>query len=161
MLGVIEDAEDVVHDVYEKWISVDEVKDPKAYLGRMVINQSIKRAEELKKLVAYYRASSFCAPIDVQCQSIRKYAQVNRYGIVAEFTDFDYEGDDTPELVNALRVWQEGKTKLIIAQLECLPSNFAFVTNALRLSIDCISLDHIQRTGSTINALNMIAEYWR
>ena len=49
MLGVVEDAEDVVHDVYEKWVSVNEVREPKAYLGRMVVNQSIKRLEEQKK----------------------------------------------------------------------------------------------------------------
>ena len=49
MLGMIEEAEDVVQDVYEKWMSVDSVKDPKAYLGRMTVNKSIDRLQELKK----------------------------------------------------------------------------------------------------------------
>jgi RNA polymerase sigma-70 factor (ECF subfamily) len=54
MLGVIEDAEDIVQDVYEKWTSTGEVKNPKAYLGRMAVNQSIDRLNELKKLREKY-----------------------------------------------------------------------------------------------------------
>lgn len=49
MLGVVADAEDVVHDIYEKWVSVEGVKQPKAYLGRMAVNQSIDRLQELKR----------------------------------------------------------------------------------------------------------------
>lgn len=48
MLGMVEEAEDVVQDAFEKWISVKEAKVPKAYLGRMVVNQSIDRLGELK-----------------------------------------------------------------------------------------------------------------
>ncbi len=49
MLGVVEEAEDIVQDVYEKWISVQHVQEPKAYLGRMTVNRSINRLNELKK----------------------------------------------------------------------------------------------------------------
>lgn len=49
MLGVVADAEDIVHDTYEKWVSVEGVKQPKAYLGRIAVNRSIDRLRELKK----------------------------------------------------------------------------------------------------------------
>lgn len=49
MLGVIEEAEDIVQDVYEKWILVNDVKQPKAYLARMTVTKSINRLQELKK----------------------------------------------------------------------------------------------------------------
>lgn len=48
MLGGIEEAEDIVQDVYEKWLSVKEARVPKAYLGRMVVNNSINRLNDLK-----------------------------------------------------------------------------------------------------------------
>ena len=48
MLGEIEEAEDIVQDTYEKWMFVENAKEPKAYLGRMVVNNSIKRLNELK-----------------------------------------------------------------------------------------------------------------
>lgn len=57
MLGVVEEAEDIVQDVYEKWTSVEQAREPKAYLGRMVVNQSIKRLEELKKARESYIGS--------------------------------------------------------------------------------------------------------
>lgn len=49
MLGIVEEAEDFVQDVFEKWISAAKVAEPKAYLGRMAVNQSINRLGELKK----------------------------------------------------------------------------------------------------------------
>src|SRR5688500_18943094 len=49
MLGVVEEAEDIVQDSFEKWIFVGHVNTPKAYLGRVVVNQSINRLHELKK----------------------------------------------------------------------------------------------------------------
>lgn len=48
MLGEIEEAEDIVQDIYEKWIAIENVKEPKAYMGRMVVNKSIKRLNERK-----------------------------------------------------------------------------------------------------------------
>jgi RNA polymerase sigma-70 factor (ECF subfamily) len=49
MLGVVEEAEDIVQDVYVKWGMVSDVGNPKAYLGRMAVNQSIDRLNALKK----------------------------------------------------------------------------------------------------------------
>jgi RNA polymerase sigma-70 factor, ECF subfamily len=56
MTGVVEEAEDIVQDVCEKWIqkSRPEVENIKAYLGRMVVNQSINRLNELKTLRENY-----------------------------------------------------------------------------------------------------------
>lgn len=49
MLGAIEEAEDIVQDVFEKWLSVEDAREPKPYLGRMTVNKSIDRLTELKK----------------------------------------------------------------------------------------------------------------
>jgi RNA polymerase sigma-70 factor (ECF subfamily) len=49
MLGTIEESEDLVQDVFEKWISVESAREPKAYLARMTVNHSIRRLEELKQ----------------------------------------------------------------------------------------------------------------
>lgn len=48
MLAMIEESEDIVQDVYEKWLTVKEAREPKAYLGRMVVNRSIDRLNQLK-----------------------------------------------------------------------------------------------------------------
>jgi RNA polymerase sigma-70 factor (ECF subfamily) len=54
MLGEIDEAEDMVQDVYEKWLTAENVREPKAYMARMVVNQSIKRLNELKTLRETY-----------------------------------------------------------------------------------------------------------
>jgi RNA polymerase sigma-70 factor, ECF subfamily len=54
MLGEIEEAEDMVQDVYEKWLTTENVREPKAYMARMVVNKSIKRLNELKTVRATY-----------------------------------------------------------------------------------------------------------
>ena len=50
MLGIVEEAEDIVQDIYEKWMSVEHVREPKAYMARIAVNQSINRLSELRKL---------------------------------------------------------------------------------------------------------------
>jgi RNA polymerase sigma-70 factor (ECF subfamily) len=51
MLGVVADAEDIVHDVFEKWLSMDiaVVQHPKSYLVKTVTNKCITRLEKLKR----------------------------------------------------------------------------------------------------------------
>lgn len=49
MLGMVEEAEDIVQDVFEKWLSAKEVQDAKAYLARIAVNQSINRLNDLRK----------------------------------------------------------------------------------------------------------------
>lgn len=54
MLGMVEEAEDIVQDVFEKWMSASEVLDAKAYLARIAVNQSINRLNELRKIRENY-----------------------------------------------------------------------------------------------------------
>lgn len=49
MLGMVEEAEDIVQDVFEKWLSAKEVQNAKAYLARIAVNQSIDRLNSLRK----------------------------------------------------------------------------------------------------------------
>ncbi|MBO9202809.1 MULTISPECIES: sigma factor [Niastella] len=63
MLGEIEEAEDIVQDIYEKWLAIEDVKEPKAYMGRMVVNKSIKRLNERKVLRESYTGTWLPEPI--------------------------------------------------------------------------------------------------
>ncbi|MGV3612561.1 MAG: sigma factor [Fluviicola sp.] len=54
MLGMVEEAEDIVQDVFEKWISANDAANPKGYLARIAVNQSINRLNELRKVRENY-----------------------------------------------------------------------------------------------------------
>ena len=53
IVGSIHDAEDIVQDTFEKWLSIDtsKIKNTKAYLIRSVSNNSIQFLQSLKKSV--------------------------------------------------------------------------------------------------------------
>ena len=51
MLGAVADAEDIVQDTYEKWLTIDQdqVKHPKSYLVKIVTNKCINQLNKLKR----------------------------------------------------------------------------------------------------------------
>lgn len=64
ILGEIQEAEDIVQDVFESWFSKQpEVRFPKAYLSRAVVNRSIDRLEALKKAREQYKGPWLPVPI--------------------------------------------------------------------------------------------------
>ena len=64
ILGDVQEAEDIVQDVFESWFSKErEVQFPKAYLSRAVVNKSIDRLEALKKEREVYKGPWLPVPI--------------------------------------------------------------------------------------------------
>lgn len=64
ILGEVQEAEDIVQDVFESWFSKQpEVQFPKAYLSRAVVNKSIDRLEALKKTREVYKGPWLPVPI--------------------------------------------------------------------------------------------------
>ena len=55
IVGSIEDAEDIVQDTFEKWLTIDrkDIKNTKAYLIRSVSNNSIKFLTSLKNKISH------------------------------------------------------------------------------------------------------------
>lgn len=64
ILGEVQEAEDIVQDVFETWFSKrPEVRFPKAYLSRAVVNKAIDRLEALKKAREIYKGPWLPVPI--------------------------------------------------------------------------------------------------
>jgi RNA polymerase sigma-70 factor, ECF subfamily len=64
ILGDVQEAEDIVQDVFERWFSRQaEVEFPKAYLSRAVVNKSIDRLKMLKKEREAYKGPWLPVPI--------------------------------------------------------------------------------------------------
>src|SRR5688500_252622 len=64
ILGEVQEAEDIVQDVFESWFSKQpQVQYPKAYLSRAVVNKSIDRLEALKKAREAYKGPWLPVPI--------------------------------------------------------------------------------------------------
>ena len=64
ILGDVQEAEDIVQDVFENWFAKQpQVQFPKAYLSRAVVNKSIDRLNELKKVRELYKGPWLPVPI--------------------------------------------------------------------------------------------------
>ena len=65
MVGEVQAAEDLVQDSFEKWFSMDrsDIRNPKSYLTKVVINKSIDRLESLKKQRSIYKGLWMPEPI--------------------------------------------------------------------------------------------------
>lgn len=65
MVGTVEEAEDIVQDVSEKWLKANhqDVENAKAYLGRMAVNQCINRLNKLKAIREQYTGFWLPEPI--------------------------------------------------------------------------------------------------
>ena len=65
ILGVLEEAKDVVQDAFLKFMHIDgdKIEDKKAYLIRTVINLSINQKKKQKKLVADYPGEWLPEPV--------------------------------------------------------------------------------------------------
>lgn len=71
ILGDVQEAEDIVQDVFESWFSKQpEVQFPKAYLSRAVVNKSIDRLEALKKAREVYKGPWLPVPIVSEVSSL-------------------------------------------------------------------------------------------
>ena len=71
ILGDVQEAEDIVHDVFESWFSKQpEVQFPKAYLSRAVVNKSIDRLETLKKAREAYKGPWLPVPVVSEISSL-------------------------------------------------------------------------------------------
>lgn len=64
ILGEVQEAEDIVQDVFEVWFARrPEVQFPKAYLSRAVVNRSIDRLETLQKKREIYKGPWLPVPM--------------------------------------------------------------------------------------------------
>ncbi len=71
MLGSVEDAEDILNEVYLKWISVDTegIKYPKAYLVKIATNMSINYLKSARKKREEYSGLWLPEPIERQYET--------------------------------------------------------------------------------------------
>ena len=71
MLGSVDDAEDIVNEVYLKWISIDtdEVKQIKAYLVKIATNMSINYLKSARKKREQYSGVWLPEPIERQYET--------------------------------------------------------------------------------------------
>ena len=116
--------------------------------------------------VAYYRVSTDRQGVsglglEAQRRAVADFA-AGRGGILAEFTEVESgRKNDRPELRAALAACQRERAILVIAKLDRLARNVAFIAGLMESGVEFVAVDMPQANRLTIHILAAVAEHER
>ena len=118
------------------------------------------------KFVGYYRVSTAKQGVsglglEAQKEAVRSYLSgVSRKRMVDEVVEIESgKRNDRPELARALALCRVHHATLIIAKLDRLARNVAFVSNLMESGVEFIAVDFPQANKLTIHILAAVAEH--
>lgn len=118
----------------------------------------------MKKYVAYYRVSTSRQGrsglgLDAQKRSVREYLAGRGWPPLEEFTEVESGRNDLrPKLIKALRVCRMHGATLVIAKLDRLARNAAFLLNLKEAGVDFEAVDLPDANRLTVGIMALVAE---
>jgi DNA invertase Pin-like site-specific DNA recombinase len=115
--------------------------------------------------ICYYRVSTqrqgrSGLGLDAQKRAVREYLNGGDWKIKSEFTEVESgKRADRPQLAAALAACRLHGAKLIIAKLDRLARNVAFVSNLMEAGVDFVAVDFPQANRLTVHILAAVAEH--
>jgi hypothetical protein len=107
-----------------------------------------------RRFVAYYRVSTdrqgrSGLGLEAQQSSVRNYLNGGEWELIGEFTEIESgKHADRPELVKALEVCRRQKARLVIAKLDRLSRNLAFIATLMDSGVEFLAVDNPHANGS-------------
>jgi DNA invertase Pin-like site-specific DNA recombinase len=121
----------------------------------------------MQRFIAYYRVSTkrqglSGLGLDAQRESVAAYLAGCHGKLVAEFVEVEHatrKGNNRPELAAALAQCRVTGATLVIAKLDRLARNVAFVSNLMESKVDFVACDFPQANRLTVHILASVAEH--
>ena len=119
------------------------------------------------KFVAYFRVSTdrqgkSGLGLAAQREAVMSYLDGGRWALVDEFTEVESgKRNDRPELVKALAACKKQKAKLVIAKLDRLSRNLAFIAALMDSGVEFVAVDNPHANKLTIHILAAVAQHER
>src|SRR3954451_12657380 len=119
------------------------------------------------KWVAYYRVSTAKQGanglgLDAQREAVAGHLDGGKWQLAAEFTEVESgRKNDRPELAKALATCRRTGATLVIAKLDRLARNVAFVSNLMEAGVEFVAVDFPTANRLTIHILAAVAEHER
>lgn len=119
------------------------------------------------RYVAYYRVSTVKQGLsglgeDAQKAAVEDYVRRNDGETIATFTEIESgKKNDRPELAKALRHCRRSNATLIIAKLDRLARNVAFIANLMESNVEFVAVDFPKANKLTVHILAAVAEHER
>ncbi len=119
------------------------------------------------KYVAYYRVSTqrqgrSGLGLEAQRRAVRDYLDGNGTRVLAEFVEVESGAkSDRPELAKALAACRVHGATLVIAKMDRLARNVAFISNLMESGVEFTAVDFPQANRLTVHILAAVAEHER
>jgi DNA invertase Pin-like site-specific DNA recombinase len=119
------------------------------------------------KFVAYFRVSTdrqgkSGLGLDAQREAVMSYLNGGRWTLVAEFTEVESgKHADRPQLAAAITACKRQKAKLVIAKLDRLSRNLAFIATLMESGVEFVAVDNPHMNKLTVHILAAVAEHER
>lgn len=117
------------------------------------------------KFVSYVRVSTARQGasglgLEAQQEAVRSYLNGGAWTLVAEVREIESgKRNDRPKLTEALRLCRLHGATLIIAKLDRLARNVAFISNLMEAGVDFVAVDFPQANRLTVHILAAVAEH--
>jgi DNA invertase Pin-like site-specific DNA recombinase len=124
-------------------------------------------ARPARRFVPYYRVSTARQGqsglgLEAQQKAVRDFLNGGAWEIVAEFVEVESgKRADRPELARALDACRKHKAKLVIAKLDRLSRNLAFIATLMDAGVEFIAVDNPHANKLTLHILAAVAEHER
>ncbi|GGC06563.1 hypothetical protein GCM10011325_36760 [Dyadobacter sediminis] len=119
----------------------------------------------MKKAVAYFRVSTdrqgkSGLGLEAQHEAVHVFAQHQGYQVTAEFTEIESgKKNERPQLMKALLLCKKQKMTLIIAKLDRLGRNVAFIANLMESKVEFLAVDNPHANPLMVHLLAAFAEH--
>lgn len=117
------------------------------------------------KFIAYYRVSTARQGasglgLEAQQEAVRAHLNGGNWQLVAEVVEVESgKRNDRPKLAEALRLCRMHGATLIIAKLDRLARNVAFISNLMESGVEFTAVDFPQANRLTVHILAAVAEH--
>ena len=117
--------------------------------------------------VAYYRVSTdkqgkSGLGLEAQRVAVEDFLNGGNWDLVEDFTEVESGSrNDRPELERAMAACRKHKATLVIAKLDRLARNVAFVANLMESGVEFVAVDMPQANKLTVHILAAVAEHER
>jgi DNA invertase Pin-like site-specific DNA recombinase len=124
-------------------------------------------ARTARRFVAYYRVSTdrqgrSGLGLEAQQKAVRDYLNGGAWEIAGEFVEIESgKRADRPELAEALEACRRHRAKLVIAKLDRLSRNLAFIATLMESGAEFIAVDNPHASKLTLHILAAVAEHER
>jgi DNA invertase Pin-like site-specific DNA recombinase len=119
------------------------------------------------KFIAYFRVSTdkqgkSGLGLEAQRKAVLDYLDGGRWSLVQEFVEIESgKHNERPQLTAALAACKKHRAKLVIAKLDRLSRNLAFIAALMESGVEFVAVDNPHATKLTVHILAAVAEHER